>query len=229
MAARTTNTRKARQTQAPTFDFDGSLLTGLTDGDQEMFESERFEAVAYSDIARDRWDLGVGSTIDGCRITGLNLSAWSLRGSRIVESVIGGADVPVVSAARGGLRDVEFLDSRFGSIEAYDANWRGIRFTRCKLGFVNLRGSELLDIEFVDCTIDEIDLLDATARRVSFESSRIGALNASGATLSDVDLRGAEVLEVVGMAGLRGATISPEQLHLMAPALAQMAGIRVED
>ncbi|MEI3846802.1 MULTISPECIES: hypothetical protein [unclassified Microbacterium] len=50
----------------------------------------------------------------------------------------------------------------------------------------------------------------------------------SGSRARDVDLRGADLGQVVGMAGLRGATISPEQLQLMAPGLADLAGLVVE-
>lgn len=229
MTTRSARPRKSHGTQPPSFDFDESRLTGLDEGDSRLFASEQLDGTAYAGIALDEWQVGVGTTIDGCRFTGLELGSWTLRGARIVESVFDGVDVPVVSAARATLRDVEIRDCRFGSIEAYDGAWRGIRFTRCKLGFVNLRATELLDVAFVDCTIDEIDLLDATARRVAFAGSRIGALNVGGATLTDVDLRGADLREVVGMAGLRGATISSEQLQLMASALAEQAGLRVED
>ncbi|WP_203582370.1 pentapeptide repeat-containing protein [Microbacterium hibisci] len=220
--------RKSRGAQPPLFDFDESALDPLEPGDGAMLDAGRLDGVAYTAIERDAWELEVGATVEACRFDGLVLDTWTLRGARIVESVFSGANVPAVSAARGGWRDVEIRDSRFGSVEVYDAEWRGIRLLRCKLGYVNLHAAELLDVAFIDCTIDEIDLMDAAARRVAFASTRIGTLNASGARLHDVDLRGADVGQVVGLEGLRGATISPEQLQLMAPALAELAGIVVE-
>lgn len=222
-------TRGRGATQAPQFDFDPSLLSDLTPGDPASLEDVSFEGLSFTAVERDAWDLGIGATIEDCRFDGLDVDAWTFRGARVVESEFTSARIPVVSAARGGWRDVEWRDSRFGSVEAYDSAWRGIRFTRCKLGYVNLRAAELLDVAFVDCTIDEMDLMDASARRVAFPSTRIGTLNVSGATLVDVDLRGAELGQAVGLAGLRGATISPEQLQLMAAALADLAGLIVED
>jgi len=229
VAIRTKAARRGSGTQAPQFDFDETALTDLAAGDSESFDSALFEGVAYSDVIRDTWELKVGDTVEACRFQGLGIGTWTLRGAHLAESVIAGADIPAVSGARSGWRDVELRDSRFGSFEAYDASWRGIRFTRCKLGYVNVRAAQLLDVAFIDCTIDEIDLLDAAARRVTFESTRIGTVNASGARLTDVDLRGADIAQVVGLEGLRGATISSEQLQLMAPALAALAGIRVDD
>ena len=230
MAARTRTPRGssgARGTQAPVFDLDEVVvLADLAPGDADRFDA--FVGVAYSGVARDTWDLAVGDTVEACRFDGLELGSWTLRGTHLLESVVAGANVPAVSGARSGWRDVEVRDSRFGSVEVYDTSWRGIRFTRCKLGYVNLRSAELLDVAFVDCTIDEIDLMDAAARRVSFDGCRIATLNASGAKLTDVDLRGADLGQVVGIEGLRGATISAEQLQLMAPAFAELLGLTVD-
>lgn len=228
VARRTKASGTGSGTQAPRFDFAESLLVDLLEGDADAFDGAAFEGRAYTGVVRDTWEVESGDTIEACRFEGLDLATWAFRGARVVESVFTGANIPVASGARSDWRDVEIRDSRFGSVEVYDAAWRGIRFIRCKLGYVNLRAAELLDVEFVDCTIDEIDLLDAAARRVAFESTRIAALNASGARLTDVDLRGAEIAQVVGLEGLRGATISPEQLQLMAPALADLAGLVVE-
>ena len=227
MAIRTRSTRGKGGTQAPSFDFDEAVvLAGLAPGDTDAFDV--FDGVAYSGVAREDWTLAVGDTVEACRFDGLELDSWTLRGAHLLESVVVGANVPAVSGARSGWRDVEVRDSRFGSIEVYDASWRGIRFTRCKLGYVNLRAAELLDVAFVDCTIDEIDLMDASARRLAFDGSRVATLNTAGSRLTDVDLRGAELGQVVGLEGLRGATISVEQLQLMAPSLAALAGITVE-
>lgn len=227
MAIRTKTSRGKNGTQAPVFDFDETaVLADAVPGDPQAFDV--FESVSYSGVVREDWTLAVGDTVEACRFDRLELGSWNLRGTHLLESVIGGANVPAVSGARSGWRDVEVRDSRFGSVEVYDASWRGIRFTRCKLGYVNLRAAELLDVAFVDCTIDDLDLMDATARRVSFDGSRLATLNASGARLTDVDLRGADLGQVVGLEGLRGATISAEQLHLMAPAFAALAGINVE-
>lgn len=228
VAGRTKTPRGRGGTQTPRFDFDEAALSDLAERDSTEFGSSDFEGLSYTGVARDAWELGVGDTVEACRFDGLEVATWSLRGARLVEAVFVGANIPVASGARSDWRDVEVRDSRFGSVEAYDTAWRGIRFTRCKLGYVNLRAAELLDVAFVDCTIDEIDLLDASARRVAFETTRIATLNVSGARLTDVDLRGADIGQVVGMAGLRGATISSEQLQLMAPALADLAGIVVE-
>lgn len=183
--------------------------------------------LAYRGLALHDWVVESGDTVDGCHFDGFRADSWTARGARVVETAIIKADIPVVSAACTDVRDVVISDSRLGSVEAFDASWRSIRFVRCRLGFLNLRGSTVLDLAFEDCTIDEVDLLDAKAQRVAFVSSFVRTLNVTGATLSDVDLRGAQLQEIIGLPGLRGATIAPDQLQQMAAAFAALAGVDV--
>ncbi|HWD63259.1 MAG TPA: pentapeptide repeat-containing protein, partial [Humibacter sp.] len=75
---------------------------------------------------------------------------------------------------------------------------------------------------------DELDLGDATATRVAFERCSIDTLEVSHARMTDVDLRGADLGGVRGVASLRGAVVSFEQLMGLAPALADGVGLRVE-
>jgi hypothetical protein len=55
-------------------------------------------------------------------------------------------------------------------------------------------------------------------------SGRIGGLE-----LTDVDLRGASLESLDGVTDLGGATVSREQLTLLAPLWAQQIGLTVED
>jgi hypothetical protein len=63
---------------------------------------------------------------------------------------------------------------------------------------------------------------------VSFAGTRIGRLELSGSKLEDVDLRGASLADIGTLEGLRGATITLDQLLEIAPALAEGLGIKVE-
>jgi uncharacterized protein YjbI with pentapeptide repeats len=93
---------------------------------------------------------------------------------------------------------------------------------------VNLRGARLTDVSFGDCVIDELDLGGATLQRAAFPGTRIGRLLAPEARLTDVDLRGARVDDIEGVEGLRGATVSLDQLLDLAPTLAARLGILVD-
>lgn len=64
-------------------------------------------------------------------------------------------------------------------------------------------------------------------RRVKVTESEIQTLDVTGARLEHVDLRGALMSTIIGLEGMRGATVSPEQLVELALALAEHLGLQV--
>lgn len=173
-----------------------------------------------------RWS--VRRRIDASQVTGLSCRTWTARALVLSDSRLEALDVLALTAPDAGWRDSEVVASRLGAMELYDANFRRMHFSGCKLGFVNLRGADLADVAFTDCIIEELDLMRATAKRMSFSGCRIGRLELADSHLSDVDLRGAELVDIGSPDGLRGVTVSADQLLDLAPILAARLGIRVE-
>ena len=165
--------------------------------------------------------------ISSARIVNLTAANWQARGLELVECSLDRLDVVTLAAAEGRWRDVTGQQSRLGSAELYGADWQGVHLVRCKIGFLNLRHAKLTDVAFTDCVIDELDLLGTTAVRVAFPRTRIGRLELSKSTLTDVDLRESHLAEIGAADGLRGATISYEQLIDLARTLANQLGIQV--
>src|SRR3954451_7187056 len=191
-------------------------LTHLEEGDDLDLRESVVEARRFTDIELYDGDLG-GSTLSECDLDGLRASELKLAGARILESRIRRLDAPVLRGARSTWRDVVLEGGRIGSAELYDSGFTAVRITGCKLGFVNLRGATLTDVVFEDCRIDELDLGGAKVRRAAFPGSSIGTLALQRAELTDTDLRGADLREITGVEGLRGATIDSAQLMLLAP------------
>ena len=71
------------------------------------------------------------------------------------------------------------------------------------------------------------DKFEADARITEGDERR--RLYDQHAELHDFDLRGARFESIAGLRHLRGTTISPHQLALIAPLLASELGIRIED
>ncbi|WP_460517571.1 pentapeptide repeat-containing protein [Humibacter antri] len=222
---------RAKTVQSPRID--PVLLEGLTDADPSELRARRsHETLRFVSPGEDSRALA-GADIPGidlseCELVGLDLSDAKFIDSRMRETRLDGVSASVLAAQGADWRDVELLSSRLGAIEVYESTWNSVRLHGCKLGFVNLRASELIDVSFEDCTIGELDLGGATAHRVAFAGCRIGVLEASHARLTDVDLRGADIDTVHSIASLKGATVSFEQLMVLAPALAGELGLRVE-
>lgn len=202
-------------------------LSGLAAGDPaDLTRNADLESVHYTDLILAELVLA-GAKLDGVHFVGLVADETDLKGARLSEVHLEQANLPVVRAARSQWRDVQ-VTGRLGSVEAYEAQWRSVHFVGCKLSFVNLRGAELLDVAFTDCIIDELDLVGAAATRVRLSQTRVNHLNVRQARLRDVDLRGATLEVIEGLTDLRGATISPLQLTLLAPLLADELGLNVE-
>lgn len=202
-------------------------LGSLSEGDLlDLTPDADLESVRYADLRVARLNLA-GALVSTSRFEDVNADETDLKGTRLHEVEFDRVNLPVVRAARSQWRDVK-VNGRVGSLEAYEAQWKSVHFVGCKLSFVNLRDAGLVDVAFTDCVIDELDLIGAKARRVSFENTRVSNLNVRRAELHDVDLRGAALESIDGLMDLRGATVSPDQLTLLAPLLAAGIGLRVE-
>lgn len=201
-------------------------LAGLAEGDpDELTAGADLDGVEYADLTRDLLEIP-GSRVLESRFRGVAADAADLAGARLSEVEFERIHLPVVRAARGQWRDV-WISGRLGAVEAYEADWRSVRFEGCKISYLNLRGAELVDVEFDGCIIEELDLVTTMARRVSLTSTKVGRLDVQHSDLGEVDLRGATFDMIEGIAGLRGTIVSPDQLMLLAPLLADELGLTV--
>jgi uncharacterized protein YjbI with pentapeptide repeats len=173
-----------------------------------------------------------GVDLEGLGLSESHLSDVSARDLRMrsasfVDTTLERVDTPVLGAASVSFRDVVVRDSRLGSAELYDATWQSVHFTGCRLGYLNLRSARITDLLFTDCTIDELDLSSATVARMAFRDTSVRALTLHGARLTDTDLRTLDPGRIDGIEGLRGASLSLDQVQALAPAFAQALGIHV--
>lgn len=195
---------------------DGS---GLLDGDS--YHAELYERASL----RDR-DLR-HTSFSECAFAGADLTGANLGGAHLVESELVEVEAAALSAPRSLWRHSLLARSRLGAIEAYEATFDGLQLSEVKISYLNARAATWKDVLLQRCVIDELDLVGAELNRVRFEDCQITSLELSTATCRDVDLRSAEIRQVSGLAGLRGCTITPEQLYDLSGALATHLGIDV--
>ncbi|GAA5154608.1 pentapeptide repeat-containing protein [Nocardioides marinquilinus] len=207
---------------------DEPVLGDLADGDPaELTRDADLYAVRYAGHERPDDDVELASArLDTVAVEALRAETLDLRGARLGDVVLGRLDVTTLRAARGRWRGVR-VSGRLGVLEAYESELQSVRLVGCRLGYVNLRSAELTDVVLTDCVVDELDLGSAVLRRVALERTRVAGLDVQHAELHDVDLRGAELSTVAGLEGLRGATVSEQQLTLLAPLLAAAIGLHV--
>lgn len=163
-----------------------------------------------------------------CAFDRVSIEESQLRGIRVSESTMTSLNAPVLAAPRSTWREVTITGSRIGSAELFEADLSGVRISGSKLGYLNLRGATLTNVIVENCQIDELDLGGAVLKLVAFVDCQFGTLDTTRTRLTDVDLRGTQFSSLIGIEGLRGATIDEQQLAELAPHLAAAAGIRIE-
>jgi uncharacterized protein YjbI with pentapeptide repeats len=167
----------------------------------------------FLDTVLDRADL-TEARLHGSRWTGCHLERVHGVGTELMDA---------------SLLDCEVTEPRLGALAAYGSAWRRVRVRGGKVDFLNLRGATLREVTFEDCVLVEPDFAGATLIDVTFEGCSLTASQWSNVTLTKVDLSGARLVAPLGLASLRGATISRVQLLDLADAFADQLGIRVHD
>ncbi|WP_218221895.1 pentapeptide repeat-containing protein [Nesterenkonia sp. Act20] len=200
----------------------------LAAGDEtELRQTAQADRIILEDADLSAADLS-GGRLTECVLRSVTMGDADLTAASVVESSWERVNSAHLKAPRSTWRDVTLQDSRLGVAELHDAGISGLVVRGCKLDLVNLRNAVLADVHFEDCAIGELDISGARANRVRFTGCTVGTLEARQARLKDVDLRGAQLHRLVGLAGLKGAAISSEQLLDLAPSLAAHLGLVVD-
>lgn len=214
---------KAEVPRIPGFTF----VPDLDGSEADLVERSDVEAGRFSGIEADRVGLRGASVLE-CLFMDSELEGLDLEAANVAESTLDNLNAVQTVGRKGVWRDVEVRGCRIGSFDASEADWGGVRFTDCKIEFLNLRMALARDVIFERCSINELDLGDATLERVAFIDSAAGDLSVEHSKLAYVDLRGLDIDQLNGIRGLSGARISQEQLTLFGPLLAEELGIKVD-
>ena len=168
-----------------------------------------------------------GARFEECAFIDCTLDGVRLSSVRILDTTMTGSHATKLELPRSSLQEVVLTDCRIGALVAYASKWTNVTVRGGKLDYINLRDAQLENVRLEGCIIGDLDLAGATVTRLVIEGCRIGQLTLSRAQLKDTDLRGAELSSITGLMELAGATISNEQLHELAPALAAHLKITV--
>lgn len=170
-----------------------------------------------------------GVALVDCEVTLSEVGAITLTGARLLDSNLTGCVATEVRAEGSTWRQSGIRGGRVASAVLADAHLHGLNLSDARVGYLDLRSSELTDFTASDCVIETIDLTGASVERASFTRCRVGELLVQNATLTSVDLRRLDVAHIEGGIELAGSVIDSEQLQRWAPLLAQALGIVVAD
>ena len=164
-----------------------------------------------------------------CSLLGGLLDEAHLEGSRWSECEwqrVAGVGLSLVEAS---LVETTLEGCRLAAVSAWGSTWRDVTVRGGKVDFLNLRGARLKDVAFVDCVVVELDLQEATVDGLSFDGCTLVSPTFGRGRYAALDLSGATLRSPVGLAALRGATMSRTQVIDLAEALAAELGISVVD
>lgn len=216
-----------RSSPAPRISF--SEPTGLAIGDVQTLEPhEEREGERYDGGDVSGTDL-MGASFLETVFDSVVMNETVLRGARFVDCALRASFATSLIAARSTWRRVRVENPRWGSAELFDSEIESTVLSGGKIDFLNLRGAKLTDVVIENAHITELDLGGVTASRVAIRGCRIGTIDLTRARCTALDLRSSSFSRVLGVSGMRGTIVSPEQLTELAPILADFVGIDVTD
>lgn len=163
------------------------------------------------------------------RIDGASVGRLDLTGATLSDVVMTDVRAVELIARDGTWRSVEVVGGRIGTLDALRAGWDAVVLRALRIDYLSLPAAEISDVVIADCEIGTLDVPDARLTRVRFEGSRADEIDTRGLRGADLDLRGIEALSFTDARALTGATLSPRQAELHAPAWAAALGIRLAD
>lgn len=170
---------------------------------------------------------GTDSLLLECTLTRCDLSDVRLAGARFTECRVSWVHGAGTDLSRSQWLDSRIVQPRLGAPQLHGASMRRVRVEGGKVEFANWRGATLRDVAFDGCVLVEPDFAEASLRDVTFDGCRLIEPRFDNVRCQGVDLSGAELVAPTGVASLRGATLSLEQVLDVAPALARQLGIDV--
>ncbi len=147
----------------------------------------------------------------------------------VANCVIKGSNLSGCGFSDSSWRTVWVDNSRCSGMQIQDSTLKNIRFSNSKLEIVNFRFAKMENIVFEDCVLDDVDFYGATLKNVEFVNCTISKITFASAKLQNVDLSKSTIDSVQGIASIKGATISYDQLLQLAPYFATEAGVKVID
>jgi uncharacterized protein YjbI with pentapeptide repeats len=166
-------------------------------------DASRIQGANFTGVVLDKLE----ATDASCsKVEGAGLQAYKVNLLRVsmADCRLAGAEF-----AEGYFKDCTFRSVKFDEAGFRFANFKRVRFENCMLRQADFSNTKLEDVIFVDCELEECNFVSASCK--------------------NVDVSTEELTGIRGLLGLKGATISYEQLMQLAPLLASELGFHVKD
>jgi len=203
-------------------------LERLANLEQLMLRDETLlgAALASEDVSGVRAKGFAGSEL---RLEKVTLSHAKLEKLGLTDTELLACELIATAAPDSSWRRVLVKDSHCSGLQLQASVLQDVTFVGCKLTMANFRFAKLKNVCFTDCTLDEADFYEAQLQDVIFKNCSLDRTEFSGAKLKQVDFRTSDIVGILGLRSLAGATIDSIQLVALAPLLAGELRITVKD
>ncbi|OCG75679.1 hypothetical protein [Microbacterium sediminis] len=167
------------------------------------------------------------ASLEECVVPSPAVDALALRGATLVDVELSDVRAISVSARDATIRRVRIVGGRIGTLDLAEARAAELELRDLRIDYLSLAGARVEDLRIEGCEIGSLDIPRAQLTRVAVVRSRTDELDPRGMRAADLDLRGLEMLGCLDVLSLRGATLTEDQVRLLAPAFAQAAGIDI--
>lgn len=168
-------------------------------------------------------------TLEDTPLTGLRAAGGTWTRSTVIGGDLSRSDLAGLQTSDCGLVRTTLDGARLTGSQWLRSRWRQVRGTDVVADCLAAHGSTWTDVELTDARLTELDLSEARLQRVRLVRCDLSRARFSGARCSDVTLVGCTLEGVVGIDGLRGASLAHGDAVSALPALAQHLGIRLID
>lgn len=186
-------------------------------------------------------------TIEQALIKNYSFTSPELDKKTFDESSFVSSRLSGVAASKIDITDCEFKAADFTASKFPDSSWlrvsvdtsrctglqilnstlRHVTFKDSKLDLVNFRTSKLENVTFENCSLSDVDFNDASLKNITFKQCILNDVTFNNAKMFRVDISQSTIEHIKGIDSLKGATISEEQMLLLAPALVRSAGLKL--
>lgn len=165
---------------------------------------------------------------EGCRLSGLRFAGAKLGKFQVADVIFNRTEAAGLQTAEAAMLRVAVTDSRLTGADFGEALLEDCVFENVKLDESGFRFATFKRVRFENCVLRNVDFTGVKMSNVSFSGCDLNGSNFDSAICKSVDLRGETLTSIKGVHGLKGATISSDQLIQLAPLLAAEAGFDVD-
>lgn len=167
--------------------------------------------------------------VERCRFQNVNFAESSFERAVFSDVVLEQCDLANLAAHGSSLIRSVLARSRMTGASLAECALRDATFESCRMDLAAFRFCRFSNCIFTDCKLSHADFQDADLRTVRFENCDLTGAQFSNALMEGAYFADCSLLDISGVASLKGATVKSRDAIGLLYSLASALGIRIDD